>query len=147
MLWCRCVSLHVDHDDDRMYIAPVHTFRTVGFLTPLSLWYHSLRGQATIGQQAMTTTTTVQFYSFSREFDLRYVLADFIVLTTWVSWIWRSGWKYCMLRGLLVAAKCYYIDAVVWYNTPIVSYDDEEGGEEVKGYCFNERGSSSAPMV
>lgn len=41
-----------------------------------------------------------------------------------------------MLRGLLIAAICYYIDAVVWYNTPLLSYDDDEEGGGEEGLLF-----------
>lgn len=72
----------------------------------------------------------MNFYSYSREFDLRYVFVDFIALLIWLSWIWRSGCKYCILRGLVIGAICYYIDAVVWYNTPLRREDDVNEGEE-----------------
>ena len=61
----------------------------------------------------------IPFYSFSREFDLRYIFADWLVLLVYVSWIWRQGWRLPLLRGLAIGAICYYIDAVVWYNTTL----------------------------
>ena len=30
-----------------------------------------------------------------------------------------------MLRGLFIGAICYYIDAVIWYNTPLQNDDDQ----------------------
>lgn len=70
----------------------------------------------------------MNFYSYSREFDLRYVFVDFIALLFWLSWI--RQWKYCIFRGLLIGAICYYIDAVVWYNTPLRREDDDSRGKD-----------------
>lgn len=78
----------------------------------------------------------MNFYSYSREFDLRYVFVDFIALFIWLSYIYRSGWKYCILRGLVIGAICYYIDAVVWHNTPLRREDDDRKGEEEDDLLF-----------
>jgi hypothetical protein len=82
----------------------------------------------------MDITADVLFYSYAREFDLRYVLSDFIILLFWISWLWCAGWKWCLFRGIFIGAICYYIDAVIWYNTPL--YHKEDGGTEVQQPSF-----------
>ena len=58
-------------------------------------------------------------HSFSRQFGLEYLLLDALWLCCWVGWCWKRGFRLALLRGLVCGLLVFYIDGVLWFNTPI----------------------------